>query len=202
MSTTFQDHVCFIGLPGTIPSDYRMERFWYTVVTLGQLQHRLLKPYQRLPLSMAALVDTSHSRQHRINLAAQMMQLRPCCVDIWFSAPVLECIRDAGGPESVVDSNLSEELSLSFRGKVSNMEIELNFARAACSRHATHGKSHGILAMVAKHVSAECKVGQYRRLKNSTHAATPKSAPHSGATDSNNNSFIQSVFIYVVWKSQ
>ena len=143
-------------------------------MTIGQLQHRLLKPYQRLPLSMAQLTDPSIPYHRKIDLATEMQAMDMCCVDSFFAAPVLQCMQEQGGqPRSLIDGALASDLALSMRGKVSNIEIELNFARAACSRHATHGKCHGISSMVAKHVSAEIKVGQGRRFMQLKSASTP-----------------------------
>ena len=152
-------------MPGIPPKNHRDQRFWYTIVTIGQIQHRLLKPYQRLPLNLAQLTDPSIPRHRKIDLATEMLALNKCCIDSFFAAPIFQCVQEQGGqPLSLIDGELASDLALSMRGKVSNIEIELNFARAACSRHITHGKSHGISAMVAKHVSAEIKVGQGRQL--------------------------------------
>ena len=46
--------------------------------------------------------------------------------------------------------------------KTSNVEIELNFARASCARSATHGRLHNTASMVAKHVTAEVKLAPKR----------------------------------------
>ena len=36
-----------VGLPGIPPANFRYQRLWYTVVTIGQLLHRLVRPYER-----------------------------------------------------------------------------------------------------------------------------------------------------------
>jgi hypothetical protein len=40
-------------------------------------------------------------------------------------------------------------------GKVSNVEVECNFARAAGQRSAMRGKGHGLSSMAAKHILSE-----------------------------------------------
>ena len=155
-----------LGFGGTPPADYRMQRFWYTMIVLGQLHARLVKPYQRIPLQMAQLVDSSVSDDDRLQLAQNMCQLSPCCVESMFGAPVLQCISDNGGPDpdTILRGPIASDLQVAFRGKTSNMEIELNFARASCSRQCLHGRAHNIGSMVAKHVSAEVKLGHCRSL--------------------------------------
>ena len=50
-------------------------------------------------------------------------------------------MRQAGGPNALVSGPLSIDLQSSMRGKTSNVEIELNFARAACTRASLHGRA-------------------------------------------------------------
>lgn len=151
---------CPVGLPGTPPPDYREQRFWYTLITLGQLQHRLVKPYERFPLKLASLVDATKSLDSRLNLARDFCGMSSCCLGPLFSNPVNQAARDEGGSHSLVTGQLSKELEIAFRSKTSNIEIELNFARASCSRQSMHGRAHNISSMAAKHVSAEIKLAQ------------------------------------------
>ncbi len=154
-----------VGLPEIQPVDYRKQRFWYTLMALGQLQHRLLKPYQRLPLKMAKLVDTSIPQHRRLDLAAAFCALDKCCLDPLFAQPVIQAARDAGGSHTLVSGTLADDLGVAMRTKTSNMEIELNFARASNARQVTRGRSDTISSMIAKHVSAEVKLGHQRSLR-------------------------------------
>ena len=110
---------------------------------------------------MAQLVDKSLTDAKRLEVAQAMCELPPCCVDPLFGLPVINAINDCGGPvaENILNGPLAADLETAFRGKVSNIEIELNFARASCCRQSLHGRAHSISSMVAKHVSAEIKVG-------------------------------------------
>ena len=152
-----------LGLPGIPPEHLRLQRFWYTVVTVGQMHHRLLKPYQQLPLQMAQLIDESYPVEYRTNLATEMIALKQCCVDPLFARPVLDCAMLEGGARSMVVGTLRNDLEAALRVKASNMEIELNFARSANCRTSMHGKKHGIPSVVAKHVTAEIKLAQHRK---------------------------------------
>ena len=165
------------GLPGGSPQDLELQRFWYTVVTLGQLHNRLVRPYQQLPLMMASIVDNSMTVDDRLDIATKISQLKPCCTEKLFATPVIACMRQAGGPNALVSGPLSIDLQSSMRGKTSNVEIELNFARAACTRASLHGRAHSIGSMVSKHVSAELKLAQKRCLMKD-----PSTAPTSSTT--------------------
>lgn len=147
-----------------------MQRFWYSVIVMGQLCHRLVNPYRRLPLQMAQLVDSSVSIDRRERLATQMSELPGCCVEALFAQPVLDTIRRNGGVQSLFhgDKELYSHIELSFRGATSNVEIELNFARAATSRRSMQGRSHNIGSLVAKHISSEIKLGHRRSLPSSS----------------------------------
>jgi len=153
-----------VGLPGIPPANFRYQRLWYTVVTIGQLLHRLVRPYQRLPLQTARLVDDNQSIDSRVQLADQMLALPECCVDRLFAQPFLQSLREEGGSIALDGGTILSDLECSLRVKVSNLEIELNFSRAATTRHAMHGKSHKVASMVSKHITAEVKLGQRRKM--------------------------------------
>ena len=53
---------------GSSPQDLELQRFWYTVVTLGPATHRLVRPYQQLPLMMASIVDNSMTVDDRLDM--------------------------------------------------------------------------------------------------------------------------------------
>jgi len=117
---------------------------------------------------MAQLVDSSVPIDSRKHLATQMSELRDCCVEALFAQPVLDTIRRNGGVQSLFHGELYSHIELAFRGATSNVEIELNFARAATSRRAMQGRSHNIGSLVAKHISSEIKLGHRRSLSRSS----------------------------------
>ena len=117
---------------------------------------------------MAQLIDSSVSIDRRLGLATQMSQLPNCCIEAMFAQPVLDTMRDNGGVRSLFHGDLATHLELAFRGPTSNVEIELNFARAATSRRSMHGRSHNIGSLVAKHISSEMKLGHRRSLSSSS----------------------------------
>lgn len=130
---------------------------------------------------MAALVDTNRSCEQRTAFAQQICDLRPCCLERFFAEPVVACIKMEGGSSSILAEPLVTQLQMAFRSKVSNVEIELNFARAACSRAAMRGRSHNIPSLVSKHCTAEIKLGQKRQLINDSAVTNDKKSDGPGA---------------------
>lgn len=153
------------GFASSPPDDFYKQRFWCFLSTLGQLNARIVRQYQRLPWSLAQLVNTNIDASSRLALANKFLNMKPCCIDPFFSKPVLDDIRSNGGNVSILPghgSGLFSDLCTAFRGKCTNIELELNFSRAACSRACMRGRKHSISSMVSKHITAECKVAHIR----------------------------------------
>lgn len=139
--------------------------FFYLVVTIGQLYSRLIQPYLVMPFSLATLVDKSRSEPERVQIADQLLAKPRCCVESNFAQPVLDEVRQCGGSRVfLANSALYQDLESSLRMKVSNLEIELNFARASSMRTAMRGRAHSICSLTAKHVGAEMKLSHRRQL--------------------------------------
>lgn len=135
-------------------------------MTMGQIDHRLVKPYRRLPLQLGCLINPHLSEGRRVAIAERFLQMKPCCVDQCFGQPVLKSMRVAGGSQSIVPPNpFHGDLVLGLRTKVSNIEIEDNFARASSSRCAMRGRNHNASSMTAKHVTAEAKLMLRRQVE-------------------------------------
>ena len=152
------------GLPGDPPIDFRMQRFWYTVITMGQMLRRLVWPYMRLLLKLSQLIDTDIPAERRLHLLRNFLGMEKCCVDQLCAWPFLDDVRQHGGYESLFNEPVKTNLEMVMRSKVSNIEVELNFSRAASSRQAMRGRAHNIASMTAKHISAELKLSQRRLL--------------------------------------
>ena len=128
---------------------------------MGQLDVRLIKPYQRQPWNVAQLTDLSLPLHSRISFLQDLKDMRSCCVEKFFVRPFLNDVDEI--TDILPPNKLFQELCLSFRQKVSNMEIENNFAR---SLKMSQSNPHNIASLVAKHVTAEMKLGQRRLLRN------------------------------------
>ncbi len=154
------------GLPGLISEfDYGHQIFFYLLLVIGQLDRRLVRPYRMCPLRLATLIDPERDIQMRLHDADVFLNMKPCCREKHFATPVADTMRREGGCQSILPTSpFYHDLATAFTMKTSNIEPELNFARAANARRAMRGRAHTIGSMVSKHISAEIKLGQRRKL--------------------------------------
>ena len=155
------------GLPGQMDG-FLHQRFFYLLMCIGQLHNRLIKPYLAMPFRLAGLVDLSRSEEFRLDLARELLHLPNCCLEQNFAKPVLDELRKEHDLKEALlpGHQFFEDLSESLRMKTANLEIELNFARAVSMRTAMRGRKHSISSLTAKHVGAEVKQGQRRKILN------------------------------------
>eukprot|EP00435_Cladocopium_sp_Y103_P012423 s1823_g3.t1 len=154
------------GFHGEAPASFRKSQLWVLLSVIGQLHSRLMRPYQRQPLQLAQLVDQTRPLADRMKFAESCLNLKPCCIEHYFGRPVIAAMRAEGGPLAVLPTaKFHQDLLLSFRSKCSNLELELNFSRAASMRTAMRGRKHGLCALTSKHIVAEVKVGHCRYLE-------------------------------------
>ena len=143
----------------SIPKDPLRQQFWCIVATMGQLDVRLIKPYQRQPWNIAQLTDETIPLERRLTLFDDLKNKKPCCIERFFSKPFLNDVEEFA--DILPPNHLYNQLCLAFRTKVSNMEIENNFARAL---KMNTPNPHNITSMVGKHLTAEMKLGQRRMM--------------------------------------
>ena len=127
---------------------------------MGQLNHLLIRPYRRTPLSLGQVVDESQPYLVKQSVANDFVNKRMCCVDQYLSKPLKSRIKSVNdilpGGKSVT------KLCMALRNKNINVEIENNLARATNMRAAQRGRTHNCASMVAKHVTAEMVLGRVR----------------------------------------
>lgn len=152
------------GLCGPELDNFTKKRFWCLISTLGQIHHRLVRPYQRFPFSLAQLIDLSNSPETRIALAQKALDTSDCCRDKFFSTPLLTELESCGGSRAVLPGvgTLFDDIKTAFTGKTTNIACELSFARASSMRQCMRGRKHSISSMASKHIVAECKLYQLR----------------------------------------
>ena len=146
-------------------SDYDHQIFFYLLTIVGQLHQRLIQPYLLMPLRLAALIDESRREEERLNLANDLLGKNNCCIEKHFARPVLLAMQEEGGANSILPPHsLHYDLKTAFAMKNTTVETELSFSRAANMRQAMRGRRHGIGAMASKHVGAEVKLAQKRKI--------------------------------------
>lgn len=102
-----------------------------------RLWRRLIVPYQCYPFCLAALADPRLAESEHIALARQFLLSKPCCRDNGFSARLrsqMNLVEDLmnGG-------RLCGCITLLSHHKVTNIEIENNFARALSASKCARG---------------------------------------------------------------
>lgn len=131
---------------------------------------------------MACLVNPRLDEQKRVLLAEQFIALPACCKDELFSQPLLNDLQEAGGPTAMLPTHaFHHDVVLSMRAKISNIEIENNFARASNARTALRGRHHNISSMAAKHVTAEGKLAYCRKALSSQDQTSSRCSSTSGS---------------------
>ena len=142
------------GLPLQSPTNYVATLFWATVVTVGSLWRRLVRPYRRPPLCFALLVDPHTNNRSKEALASFLLNMRSCCQDHAFTSPLRRHVASIDDVLSQ-DSIGQQILQGAFVSKNHNIAVETNFGRAASMRKTMRGMSERTHNMCAKHVLAE-----------------------------------------------
>lgn len=145
-----------------MPEDLLHIQFWCVMSIIGQTDDRLVKPYCRQPWNLAQIVDERTPADERVRFCQTLMRKNTCCLERFFAKPVVDQLK-ANDAECIFSPHeIHHKLCMAFRVKVSNMELETNFARSRQMALACRGKTCSIPSMVAKHVTAEAKLAQRR----------------------------------------
>ena len=107
--------------------------------------------------------DKTVSSSAKLQLTQEFAIKKNCCVGRHLGTPMKKQMTEAH--DFLPQGRLHTKLCMMFRGKNCNVEIENNFARAACARKCMRGRNHSSLSAIAKHVCAEIKLGHKRSLR-------------------------------------
>ena len=131
--------------------------FWCSVVTIGSLFKRLVRPYRKPPFCFATLVDPSiASGEAKRKLAAFLLDMPPCCLDRAFTQPVREAV--SCEDDLLLHNRVGFQiLSGAFCSKNHNIEVENNFARANSWNRTNRGRSDRSYTLISKHILAEAQ---------------------------------------------
>ena len=150
---------CFLsGLSSENLDIHQTTLFQLLVLASAVLWKRQVLPYGRFPWNLLAILDSEVPHADKRQVAASFRELRPCMMD----RGVTKQLHAAYGQQTVdqlleVSGDFCPALRMLALNKVTNVEIELNFARASSSRQYLRGNSHGAATMTAKHVACEIK---------------------------------------------
>ena len=143
-----------LGMPGCDEDQLQKGAFSVLHVLLETFI-RLVLPYQEFPWRLVGLVDPRLSSQDKQTIVADFMALPLESLDFGFSQRLRSAL--TSGEELMEGGSFHELILLLSSGKVINVEIEDNFARAAAMRRAGAGRSYSQHASAAKHVLAELR---------------------------------------------
>ena len=131
--------------------------FQLLLVASSILWKRQYLPYTRAPWKFLAVLDDISQLEKR-SLVEEFRALTACMMDKGCTR-VLHKFYGHQSPEQLlsISGDFFCALRLLALNKVSNVEIELNFARASSSRQYMRGNAHDASTMAAKHVAAELR---------------------------------------------
>lgn len=145
---------------------------------------------QVFPHRLAALLDNEISQRDKVALANHFCSLKMCCLDT-FSTRLRKYMEATGfGPDDLAmpQGRLRRVVILASKRKLTNSELECNFARAVSQRLVTRGRAHGLDSMVSKFVLSELqKEHQQARLshfdfENAHEGPSDKASNYNGFT--------------------
>lgn len=137
------------------PANLAELAFWLLVNAIGQLWKRFARPYSLPPLCLGRLCDSQEDFSEKQALATQFFNLPRCCQCESFTKPLL---RLASSPSDLLPGGkLFGTIEATARTKITNIEVECNFARANSAKAATRGRQDHSSQLCAKHLLAEIK---------------------------------------------
>lgn len=141
-----------LGMPGC--DEDQLQKAGFSVLhVLLETFIRLVLPYQEFPWRLVGLVDPRLSFEEKCTIAADFMAFPLESLDFGFSQRLRSAL--TSGEELMENGSFHELILLLSTGKIINVEIEDNFARAAAMRRAGAGRAYSQHASAAKHVLAE-----------------------------------------------
>ena len=136
------------GLPGVDLQSAKDKLFQSVVTVQGELWKNQVHVYQRYPWKLVRAVHPITSQEEREQIYESVMSpdLEPCDCDLGFTLP----LKQTGVSLDI----FLQQLTLLACSKVTNVEVETNFARATSARAYMRGRKHGSGTMACKHVLA------------------------------------------------
>ena len=149
---------CLEGWKNLNLKDEEAKLFHCTIDVAGALWKRQVLMCERFPWKLIAILDPGISEDEIRQLLSEFKSLDECDMD----EGVTKIWHQLYGTSSDEDllrtgSDFRCAVLLLALNKVTNIEIENNFARASSSRAYCRGKPHGVATMCSKHTLAELR---------------------------------------------
>ena len=112
-------------------------------------------PYKKPPFVLANLVDPSIDNADKRMLAQSFLRLPRCCCCMAFCSPLRDLVDNVHDLLNGIGAKALQSLAST---KVTNIEVENNFARAHSSKLTGRGRNEFVSSMAAKHLLSEIKL--------------------------------------------
>lgn len=159
---------CKSGNLGALPDKFLDHVFWCAVSAVGQIVHRLVVPYTRLPWSLATLVDGTATMLKKQNELNRFMAMNSCCLSEGFCRPLRAQLQpELNGAELLPEGKLHGLLQSAFQCLPFNVLVENAFARLKSMQKTNRGRSDLSHTLACRHVLAEVKALHLQHLQRS-----------------------------------
>lgn len=149
-----------LGLPGgKAPENFQDLMFWALITGIGQTYHRLVLPYLMAPLVLVKIVDPSIDIAEKCQLARWFLSLPRCCLCAGVGQPLRDLVTTEDDLLTGVGAKILQSIGST---KITNIEVENNFARAHSSQVTGRGRNQFFGSLAAKHLLSEIKL-QHRK---------------------------------------
>ncbi len=132
------------------------------MTAIGQTYHRLVMPYKKPPFVLANLVNPLIDSAEKHKLAQSFLTLPKCCCCMAFCSPLRDLVDNI---PDLLDGIGAKALKSLASTKVTNIEVENNFARAHSSKLTGRGRNEFVQSMAAKHLLSEIKLQHLKSIR-------------------------------------
>lgn len=144
------------GFPGIDDLSQVVEAMFQILVKLqGHLWRRQVHYYTLLPWQLLQCLHSGTPLEERARILREWQNLPDCDIDRGYTLVLREQFKDKSPDELLSSPAFLHRLVLLALSKVTNSEVECNFARATGARSYMRGKSHNSSTMATKHCLAE-----------------------------------------------
>ena len=175
---------CLVGQPGVDMLQEQETFFQFLVDMASSVWKKLVAPHYCYPWSLAAILDPDCPHDFKVNLLRHFFSQSDCCLDDGASIPLKQ--RFSGRPVEerlAPSSDFMRAVVTMFTSKITNVEIENNFARSTSARAYLRGQRHCAATMSCKHLVAELKQQHLKSLDGDKQSKSRKRKRDAAADD-------------------
>ena len=147
-----------LGYPGVDLGEEQTLLFQFLMDMASASWRKLVLKYADYPWRLAIVLDPAYPVDLQKAELEMFFQMKDCCLEDGAAIGLRNEFADEDPSDCLqCGSRFIQALVMCFTSKVTNVEIENNFARASSSRQYLRGKRHSSGTMVSKHILQELK---------------------------------------------